>query len=120
MREGGRKREKANWNSKLVLSKVNSQAQQIRIVRKLQEIGQEFMGIQNDLAEPPNNPEDVQRVDGLVEDIHYALMDYQVGTPHQTCSHSVQHLHQTSFRQDIYDKSCQEIVSLTPTLSGLM
>ena len=42
--------------------------------------------IQNDFMDLPNNPKKVQRIDALVEDIHYALMDYQVCTPHQTCS----------------------------------
>ena len=90
--------------------------------RKLQEVGQamKLMMIQNDFMDLLDNPEKAQRVDTLVEDIHYALIDYQVCTPHETCSCSIQHLHQTSFRQDIYDKSCQEIVSLTPMLSGLI
>ena len=57
--------------------------------RKLQEIGQamEFMVIQNDLTDLLNNPERVQMVDDLVEDIRHALMDYQVCTAYMTCSH---------------------------------
>ena len=55
--------------------------------RKLQELEQELMGVQNDPAELLNNPENVQRVDALVENIHYALRDYQVCAATQTCSH---------------------------------
>ena len=40
--------------------------------------------IQNDFMDLLNNPEKVQRVDTLVEDIQYALIDYQVCTAHQT------------------------------------
>ena len=35
----------------------------------------------NDLADFLNDPENSQRFDGLVEDVHYALIDYQVNTP---------------------------------------
>jgi len=58
------------------------------IVRKLKDIGQAMgsMAIQNNLADFLNNPENVQRVDDLVEDIRYALMDYQVCKAHQTHS----------------------------------
>ena len=59
------------------------------IIRKLQELEQELMGVQNDPGELLNNPENVQRVDTLVEGIHYALIDYQVCSPHQACSHCV-------------------------------
>ena len=45
------------------------------------------MGVQNDLVELLNNPESAQKADDLVEDIHYALMDYQVCTLHQTYFH---------------------------------
>ena len=57
--------------------------------RKLQEVGQamELIVLQNDFMELLNNPEKVQSVDDLVEDIHYALMDYQVCTAHMTFSH---------------------------------
>ena len=50
------------------------------ITRKLQEVGQAMgsMMIQNDLVDFLNDPKSVERVDGLVEDIRYALMDYQV------------------------------------------
>jgi len=48
--------------------------------RKLQEVGQAMgsMAIQSDLTDFLNDPKNAQKVDGLVEDIHYALMDYQV------------------------------------------
>ena len=43
--------------------------------------------IQNDLKDFLNDPRNMQRVGDLVEDIHYALMDYQVYVAHQTHSH---------------------------------
>ena len=57
--------------------------------RKLQEIDQtmELMVIQDDLTDLLNNPEKVQRVDDLVEDIHHTLMEYQVCTACMICSH---------------------------------
>ena len=57
--------------------------------RKLQKVGQAMgsMTIQNDLVGFLNNPENVQRVDDLVEDIHYALVDYQVCTSTQAHPH---------------------------------
>ena len=50
--------------------------------RKLKEVGQtlEVMTSQNDLSHFLNNPKNGQRVNSLVEDIRYALMDYQVCT----------------------------------------
>ena len=59
------------------------------ITRKLQEVGQALGSImtQNDLVDFLNNPENAERVGGLVEDIHYALMDYQVCTTCWTYSH---------------------------------
>ena len=57
--------------------------------RKLQEVGQAMgsMAIRNDLVDFLNNPENAQRVDDLVEDIRYALVDYQVCTATQAYSH---------------------------------
>ena len=37
-----------------------------------------------DLADFLVNPENAQRLNGLVEDLRYALMDYQVCTPKQS------------------------------------
>jgi len=45
------------------------------------------MAIQNDLVDFLNGPENVQSVDDLVEDICYALVDYQVCTGPQANSH---------------------------------
>ena len=39
------------------------------------------MRIQNDLVNFLNNPEDIEGLNGLVEDIRYALIDYQVCAP---------------------------------------
>ena len=57
--------------------------------RKLQEVGQAMGSIatRNDLADFLKNPENAQRVDDLVEDIHYALMDYQVCSTPQAHPH---------------------------------
>jgi len=41
------------------------------------------MTAQRDLIHFLGNPENVQKFDGLVEDIHDALMGYQVCTPKQ-------------------------------------
>ena len=59
------------------------------IARKLQEVGQamDLIVTRNDLVDFLSDSENVQIVDDLVEDIHFAMMDYQVCTPHQTCSH---------------------------------
>ena len=40
----------------------------------------ESMVVQNDFMDDLHNPEKVQRIDHLVEDIYYALMEYQVCT----------------------------------------
>jgi len=39
------------------------------------------MTAQKDLAHFLSNPENSQKLNGLVEDVRYALMDYQVRTP---------------------------------------
>jgi len=39
------------------------------------------MTSQKDLSHFLNNPENAQNVNGLVEDVRYALIDYQVRTP---------------------------------------
>ena len=51
--------------------------------RKLKEAKQamDMMATQDGLTHFLNDPENAQRMNGLVEDIHYALMDYQVCTP---------------------------------------
>jgi len=53
------------------------------IVRKLKEIDQDMilMTTQKDLAHFLKNPENAQKVNGLVEDTRYALIDYQVRAP---------------------------------------
>ena len=52
------------------------------IIRKLKEVSQAMglMPSQNNLADFLEDPENAQWVDGLVEDIRYALVDYQVCT----------------------------------------
>jgi len=39
------------------------------------------MTSQEDLADLLKNPENAQKVNGLVEDVRYALISYQVRTP---------------------------------------
>ena len=82
MRKGGRRRERVTWNSELALSKIETWVSCLRIVRKLEEVSQamESMTSQNDLVGFLNNPKNSQKVNLLVEDICYALMDYQVHT----------------------------------------
>ena len=50
----------------------------------MQEIGKAMglITIQNDLVDFLDDPKNAQKVDDLVEDIRYALMDYQVCTTH--------------------------------------
>jgi hypothetical protein len=67
------------------------------------------MTTQKDLADFLNNPENAQRLNGLVEDIRYALMDYQVCTPKKLVLSLYLTSPQTSLQQDIYDKSCQRL-----------
>ena len=55
------------------------------VSRKLEEVGQEMNSVTTrfDLADFLNDPDNSQRLNGLVEDIRYALVDYQVCTPKQ-------------------------------------
>ena len=39
------------------------------------------MMIRNDLGDFLNDPENAQRLDSLVEDVRYALIDYRVRAP---------------------------------------
>jgi len=49
----------------------------------LEEIGQamDSMTSQKDFSHFLKSPENAQKVNGLVEDVRYALIDYQVHTP---------------------------------------
>jgi len=62
----------------------------MEISRKLKEIGQAMalMATQEDLADFFKNPENARKVNDLVEDVRYALTDYQVRTP-KTLTHIV-------------------------------
>jgi len=53
------------------------------IARKLKEIGQAMASTatRKDLSDFFKNPENAQKVNGLVEDVRYALTDYQVRIP---------------------------------------
>ena len=53
------------------------------IARKLEEVDRAMnkMKTRNDLGDFLNDPENAQRFDGLVEDVRYALIDYQASTP---------------------------------------
>ena len=53
------------------------------IARELEEVGRALASVttQNDLTDFLNDPGNVQRLNGLVEDIRYALMNYQVCIP---------------------------------------
>ena len=62
-----------------------------------------------------NNPKNADELGGLVWDIHDAVIAYQVCDQNKL----IMHLYltwkyvQTSLQQDVYDKSCQLIVSLS-------
>ena len=60
------------------------------IGRKLEAIGQSMESVttQEDLVDFLNNPENAQRVNGLVEDVRDALMGYQVRTQTTYSHHS--------------------------------
>jgi len=53
------------------------------IGRRLKEIGQDMDSIESqiDLGLFLKKPENAQKLNGLVQDIRYALMDYQVCSP---------------------------------------
>ena len=53
------------------------------IARKLEEAGQAMDSIAtlNDLPNFLNDPENAQKLNGLVDDIRHALIEYRVSTP---------------------------------------
>ena len=55
----------------------------MRISRELEGVGRAMnsMTTQNNLMDFLNDQENSQRLNGLVEDVRYALMDYQVCIP---------------------------------------
>ena len=63
-------------------SKVKSESDTLGLCRKLEEIGQALVSMttKEDIACFLDNPENMQKLNGLVEDIRYALVDYQVCT----------------------------------------
>ena len=77
-----RKGEKENWNSESALSKIENRIQRTRTIRKLKDIGQALglMTTRSDPTDPPNKTENEQKLNGLLEDIRYAFVDYQVRT----------------------------------------
>jgi hypothetical protein len=88
------------------------------IARKLEEVDQTLDSIatQKDLVEFLNSPENVQKLNDLMADIRDALIDYQVCPPKPLDLLLYLIMPQTSLQQDLYDKSCQMIVSLTSLL----
>ena len=78
------------------------------ITRKLKEVGQAMVSIagQNNLVDFLDDPENAQWVNGLVEDIHYALMEYQVWTAKRLTligsdTHSRPHYDKTSMTRAV-------------------
>ena len=59
------------------------------------------------------NAGDAQKIDALTEDIHEALVEYQVCTRNYSLSITSDALRQTSLQQDIYGDGHRLIVSLT-------
>ena len=86
-----RKREEENWNSESTPSKVESQVRRTGTIRKLKEIDQalDLMTTHNDPTNPPKKTENEEKLNGLLEDIRCALMDYQVCTPRDSLSMSM-------------------------------
>ena len=86
--------------------------------RKLDEIlqGLEPLVDQGKVAGFLLNVENSGKLAGLAEDVHDAMMEYQVGTYTQLIPPTSEActLYQTSLQQDIYNKGCLLIVSLTP------
>ena len=89
------------------------------IARKLKKVSQALDSIatRENLAQFLNGTENGWKVNDLVEDIHDALIIYQVCTPKLLAviaSNSASA--QTSLQQEIYNEDCQMIVSLAPLL----
>jgi len=59
------------------------------------------------------NVKNADKLGILVEDIRDAMMEYQVCICELFATVHVRRSHQTLLQQDIYDKSCRFIVSLT-------
>ena len=85
----------------------------MRIGRKLQDIQQELalLGEQGKTKGFFNNVGDAEKLGGLVEDIHDAMMDYQVCASNNLSFYYLSFL-QTSLQQDIYRGNLLLIVSL--------
>jgi len=74
-----KKRGGKSWNSKFIFFSVRNSISP-GIARKLEGICQSLTlpGDQGDLVKFLANPKNIQRINGLIEDIYEALMDYQV------------------------------------------
>ena len=84
--------------------------------RELEDIHQELvlLGEQGKARGFFNNVEDAEKLGGLVEDVHDAVMDYQVCVSNNLSLSYLSSL-QTSLQRDIYHRSLLLIVS--PILS---
>jgi len=74
-----RKRGRKNWNGEPVLLGLRIKSD-TRIARKLEDVCQSLtlLAEQGEVMGFLTNPENAQRINSLVDDIHEALMDYQV------------------------------------------
>ena len=77
-----RKGEKENWNGEPRPPRSSAKSDS-QTTRKLREVGKlmDSTTARKDLPDFLNDPENAQQFSGLVEDIRYALMDYQVCIP---------------------------------------
>ena len=87
----------------------------MRIGRKLEDIQQELalLGEQGKAKGFFNNVEDSEKLGSLVEDVHDAMMNYQVCASNNLSFYYSSFL-QTSLQQDIYHGNLLLIVSLVP------
>ena len=72
------------------------------------------MAARNDIVQFLNNAENAQKLNGLVDDIREAVVDYQVRTSKGPSLSASNVLAQTSLQRDIYDGTRQLIVSFLP------
>ena len=77
-----KKREKAGWNGEPILPRSIAESD-MWIFRKLREVVHAMDSVTIQEAYSLSDPENARKFNSLVEDIRYALMDYQVRPPEE-------------------------------------